>query len=156
MRADVSLPHLSQSSMDVHWSFFITPCPVYSFSATYRASVVLWHIAELVAYRDNGSDLNEKRASALWHSFSLQGVQGGGGENTNICPPPQYLSLNKLVQAVCMEFNKLTTNKFVRENNRRSRNFALAYLAPTSIIYCKNEPRESLNDCFLNHVAIHI
>jgi len=27
MRADVALPHFSQSSMDVQWSFFSTPCP---------------------------------------------------------------------------------------------------------------------------------
>lgn len=32
----------------------VHPALVYSFSATYRDSVVLWHIAELVAYRDNG------------------------------------------------------------------------------------------------------
>jgi len=43
----------------------VHPALVYSFSATYRDSVVLWHIAELVAYRDNGSHLNEKRGTAL-------------------------------------------------------------------------------------------
>lgn len=43
----------------------VHPGLVYSFSATYRDSVVLWHIAELVAYRDNGSHLNEKRGTAL-------------------------------------------------------------------------------------------
>lgn len=95
----------------------VHPGLVYSFSATYRDSVVLWHIAELVAYRDNGSHLNEKRGTALWHSFSLQGVQEGGGGKTLtfrdvVCPP--HLSLNKLVQAMCMESNKLTTNTFVR------------------------------------------
>ncbi len=51
--------------------------------------------------------------------LSAGGAVGGGGKTLTfrdmVCPP--HLSLNKLVQAVCMESNKLTTNKFVRENN---------------------------------------
>ncbi len=49
--------------------------------------------------------------------FLSAGGAGGEGKTLTFAPPPQYLSLNKLVQAVCMEFNKLTTNTFVRENN---------------------------------------
>lgn len=53
----------------------LQPVAVDSFSAAgvYSALVVLRHIAEPVAYRDNSLDLNHKRSPALWHSFSLQG-----------------------------------------------------------------------------------
>lgn len=59
-----------------------------------------------------------------------------------------HLSLNKLVQAMCMESNKLTTNRFVRRMTSfwDVQKVCLAYLA--GIIYCRIQSRDSQNDCF--------